>query len=443
MYLKRKIDDFLMNWKKKENKLPLIIKGPRQIGKTKSILNFAEKSYANYIYINFLEEPQYKKILDDGLKVKNIINLISLIDPFKTFIPKNTLIIFDEIQDFIEITSSLKFFKLDDRFDVICSGSLLGINYNRIDSISVGYKLDYEMYSLDFEEFLWAKGYENKIADMFNKMINFVPFNDLEFSVYNKLFLEYTVLGGMPNVILNYILKESFEDSLSLQRQIILDYKEDIKKYASGIDKTKIIDVFNHIPNQLAKENKKFQLAQIEKNARFNNYRGVIEWLNEAGLINLCFNMNYLDIPLKANYDERNFKIYYKDTGLLISMLDKETSEDLRVNKNLGVYKGAIYESLVAEAFVKSGLDLYFYKNTKSTLEIDFILRNVKNIIPIEVKSNDGNSKSLKTIVKNNELIDFGIKLCNKNIGKNDVFITFPYFLSFKIKDFLEKYINY
>ncbi len=443
MYLKRKIDKYLIDWKNNENKKPLVIKGPRQVGKTRSILRFAEENYKNYIYINFIEEPIYKNITIDGYSTNDIIKNISLIDPKKVFNSNDkTLIIFDEIQDYIEISTALKFFHIDGRFDIICSGSLLGINYKRIDSVSTGYKTDYEMYSLDFEEFLWASGYPFDIKDYFiNKMLTLTKFNDLEYSVFVRLFLDYSILGGMPDILKDYFSNKTFEGTLEKQKQIVLDYKEDIKKYADGLDKSRILNVFNHIPNQLAKDNKRFILSRVSKGARFREYRGVIEWLSDAGMINVCYRLNTLDLPLKGNYIDNEYKIYTKDTGLLVAELDEESQEDLRANKNLGVYKGALYENIVAEAFVKSGLELYYFKNKDSTIELDFVLRSKNNIVPIEVKASRGVSRSINNLIdsKENALISFGIKLSKNNIGYNGKVYTFPYFLSFLIKDYLKR----
>jgi len=442
MYLRRKVDKYLIDWKNDVNHKPLVIKGPRQVGKTETIKMFAYNNYKNVVYINFIEEPIYKGITDSGYSVDEIIKNISRVDPHKQFnITEKTLIVFDEIQDFIEISTSLKFFHIDGRFDVICSGSLLGINYKRIDSVSTGYKTDYEMYSLDFEEFLWAKGYNDSLKNEFlKKMIALTPFTELEFKIYMELFLDFTILGGMPEIVKDYIKNNSFEGTLTKQLQILADYKDDIKKYADGIDKSRIMNVFNHIPVQLAKENKKFQLTKVDKQARFRDYRGNIEWLAEAGMINLCYALNDLSLPLKGNYDESKYKVYMKDTGLLIAQLDEESQQDLRANKNLGVYKGALYENFVADAFVKSGLELYYYKNNNSTLEQDFLIRSKDNIVPVEVKAKDGNSKSLKTLIQSEKYpeISYGVKLASKNIGFNGLFYTFPYFLSFLIKEYLK-----
>ena len=377
MYLRRKIDDYLLAWRNREDKLPLIVKGARQIGKTESIFHFAQKNYENIVSINFVLEPKYKTILSDGYGVNEIIKNISLLDPSKKFIQGKTLIIFDELQEVPDIATSLKAFKLDGRFDVICSGSLLGINYKKIHSNSVGYKTDYEMFSMDFEEFLWAKGYtEIHIDNLLKHMQDGVPFSDTELAVYKKLFLDFCVLGGMPAVVKKYIETGTFSETLEIQRQIQLDYEEDIRKYAEGLDQTKIVSVYRNVPAQLAKENKKFQLSKIDKKARSREYMGCITWLEDAGVISICYCLNYPELPLKGNYDESKYKIYYPDTGLLIASLDEEAQEDLRANKNLGVYKGALYENFVAEAFIKQGLGLYYYKKESANSRRRFFCEN-------------------------------------------------------------------
>lgn len=440
MYLKRKIDDFLMGWKNNSDKKPLIIRGPRQVGKTESVRKFANENYRQVVEINFIEEPKYKIITESGYSTNEIIKSISLLDNSKKFVPNETLIFFDEIQDFPEIATALKFFCMDGRFDVICSGSMLGINYNRIESNSVGYKTDYTMYSMDFEEFLWTKGYDSAADEILEHMNLLKPFSTVEMNVYNSLFLDYCILGGMPAVVRQYIEKGTFEGILDIQRQLLKDYQEDIKKYADGVDKTRILNIFRHIPVQLAKENKKFQISKVASGARFKDYRGCIEWLDEAGLINICYCMQVPELPLGGNYDDTKYKIYFKDTGLLIAMLDEEAQDDLRINKNMNVYKGGLYESIVGEALVKSGCKLYYYKKENSTLEEDFFLRTKTRLIPVEVKAANNKSKSLSTLIESEKYseISYGIKLCNRNIGFENNIYTFPHFCTFLLKRYLK-----
>ena len=439
-YLKRKIDSFLEEWKEEEDKKPLIVKGPRQVGKTESIRHFAREHYSSIIEINFVEEPKYKTITADGYRVDDLIKNISLLDPSKQFAQGKTLLFFDELQEFPEIATALKFFATDGRFDVICSGSLLGVNYRRIESNSVGYKKDFEMYSMDFEEFIWAKGYESSfVQELLVHMEEQKPFREVQLDVLNSLFMDYCVLGGMPAVVRAYIEKGTFEGSLGTQRQLLADYKEDIRKYAEGMDQTRILNVFNQIPPQLAKENKKFQISKVASGARFKDYRGCIEWLKDAGIINVSYCMNFPELPLRGNYDESKYKLYFADSGLLVAMLDEEAQEDLRANRNLGVYKGALYENIVGEAFVKSGLELYYYKREDSTLEADFFARTASELVPVEVKAANGRAKSLRTLIESGkyEDIHWGVKFVKGNLGFENQIYTFPYFCAFLLKRWL------
>ncbi|MCR5728649.1 MAG: ATP-binding protein [Lachnospiraceae bacterium] len=440
MYLKRKIDTFLSEWKSDEKRKPLIIKGARQIGKTRSIMEFAEKNYGNIIYINFVFEEKYKNITCDGYEADAVIKNISLLNPSLKFIAGDTIIIFDELQEYPDITTCLKSFSLNGKYDIICSGSLLGINYKKIHSNSVGYKTDYEMFSMDFEEFLWAKGYsEEVVAEIFSHMVNENPFSKIQYDLFKGLFLDYCVLGGMPAVVNQYIETGTFLGSMDIQKQIMLDYEEDIRKYSEGLDQAKIVSIYRNIPSQLAKENKKFQFSKLSKSARAREYAGCIDWLKDAGVVTQCFCLNFPELPLQGNYDEDKYKLYYPDTGLLISTLDDEAQDDLRINRNLGVYKGALYENFVAEALYKQGLKLFYYINDNATLEEDFFVRSKTKLIPVEVKANRQSSKSLRNLITGEKYSDisFGIKLGDYNVGHENNIFTFPYFCSFLIKNYI------
>ena len=442
-YLHRKADAFLESWLDDSNRKPLIVKGPRQVGKTETIRRFAGRHYESVIEINFVEEPRFKSVVVDGYSAEAIVRNISLLDPSRRFIEGSTLIFFDELQEFPEISTALKFFCLDGRFDVICSGSMLGVNYRRIESNSVGYKVDYEMRSLDFEEFLWAVGYgEATVEDMFDRLCQAVPFSEVEMSTYSARFMDYCILGGMPDVVRSYVERGTFEGSLAKQRQLLLDYQEDVRKYAEGLDQARILNVFEHIPVQLAKENKKFQVSKVAQGARFKDYRGCVEWLETAGMVNVCRCLGYPELPLKGNYDEKKYKIYFCDTGLFVSMLDEEASDDLRANRNLGVYKGALYESIVAEALQKQGYGLYYYKRENSTLEEDFFVRTREFLVPVEVKAKGGRSKSLRTLVESEAYPDicFGIKLHAGNAGCENHILTAPYFTAFLLRRLLRAF---
>lgn len=438
--LKRKIDQYLTDWKNKPDRKPLIVKGARQVGKTRSIEWFAGQNYASVIEINFIEQKKYREIFNDGFEVDDILKNISLLNPEFKFIPSDTLFFFDELQACPNCATSLKFFKLDGRFDVICSGSLMGINYKEIESNSVGYKEDYEMHSMDFEEFLWARGYTDEfISDLYSHMLDIRPLSQLQMDTLLGLFRDYVIIGGMPEVVSTYVRNKNFSGTLDIQRQLLKDYEEDITKYAEGLDKAKVKAVYNHISTFLAKENKRFQITKIAKNARNRDYIGCIEWLSDAGAINVCYCLNQPELPLKGNYDPKMYKIYFKDTGLLIASLDEEAQEDLRANKNLGTYKGAIYENIVGDMLVKQGYQLFYYNSDKPALEMDFFIRDADSLIPVEVKANDGATASLNKLLKDDKYPDvkYGIKLGYKNIGFNGKFYTFPYFRSFLLRRFV------
>ena len=441
-YLKRKIDKFLDEWLISDKKKPLIIKGARQIGKTKTIEEFAKRNNLSLVEINFVLNPEFRDIFDDGYKVDKILENISFKDPSLEFIPGKTLIFFDEIQKCINAATSLKSFKIDGRFDVICSGSLMGLSYKEIESVSTGHKIDYTMYSMDFEEFLWALGYkEEQIENLYECMKNLSPLSETQFNVLLDRFHQYMVLGGMPEVVKLFVDQKNYSGTLALQKQIILDYEEDITKYVEGLDKTKILNVFRKIPVFLGQDNKKFRISKVAHGARNREYTGVTDWLIDAGIVNISYCLNDLALPLKGNYDSNNYRMYFMDTGLLVASLDEESSKDLRDNKNFNTYKGAIYENIVSDMLKKSGYNLYFYKNEDGTQEVEFFVRDAKNLIPIDVKATDGKVKSIKSFIKDKNIkdINFGIKLAEKNIGFENNIYTFPYFLTFLLKRFLSE----
>lgn len=438
--LKRKIDKYLTDWKNRSDRKPLIIKGARQIGKTRSVEWFAGQNYASVIEINFIEQKKYREIFNDGFEVDAILKNISLLNPELKFIPGDTIFFFDELQACPNCATSLKFFKLDGRFDVICSGSLMGISYREIESNSVGYKEDYEMHSMDFEEFLWAMGYNDEFtADLLSHMLDVRPLSELQMDTLMSLFRDYVIIGGMPEVVSTYVRNKNFSGTLDIQRQLLKDYEEDITKYVEGLDKAKVKAVYNHISTFLAKENKRFQITKIARNARNRDYMGCVEWLADAGVVNVCYCLNQPELPLKGNYDPKMYKIYFKDTGLLIASLDEEAQEDLRANKNLGTYKGAIYENIVGDMLVKQGYRLFYYHSDRPALEMDFFIRDADSLIPVEVKANDGATASLNRLLNDDKYNDvkYGIKLGYRNIGFNGKFYTFPYFLTFLLRRFV------
>ena len=440
--LRRKIDQYLIDWKNSSNKMPLIIKGARQIGKTNAIRNFGEKNYKTFIEINFAFQPEFKTIFEDGFVVDNIVKNITLKMPEIQINEYDTLIFFDEMQECVSTATSLKAFREDGRYDVICSGSFMGINYKEIESNSVGNKEDYIMHSMDFEEFLWAKGYkEEQIEDLYKCMVEVKPLSTTQYSVMLSNFKDYMVVGGMPAIVNQFMANKNFSGILKMQQQILLDYEEDITKYAGKLDKTKILNCYKKIPVFLGNENKKFQISKIADGARNREYVGVIDWLSSAGIVNVSYSLEQPSLPLKGNYNPDNYRLYFADTGLLIGSLEEEVQQDLRNNENMNTYKGALYENIVGDMLVKAGYDLYFYKDDSKKQEMDFFVRDTNSLIPVEVKANDNATASLNNLIDNDKYKDikYGIKLCNKNIGFNGKFYTFPYFLTFLLKRYLKE----
>lgn len=427
--LKRKIMEELINWKKQKNKMCLVVKGARQVGKTYIIEKFAKENYKNYVYINFDENPKYKAIFKEDLDIETLIKQISLRVPDAQLIPNETLIFLDEIQNCPEARTALKFFAIDKRFDVIASGSLLGINYKQVPSYPVGYVEHLEMYSLDFEEFLWANGVTaesiNNIKEYFEKKEK-VPLAMHERML--QLFKEYIVVGGMPRVVDEFVSTHNFANVLKLQKGIIEDYKDDIAKYAKDSEKAKARACFLSIPKHLSKDYKKFRYGYVEPRATARKFEGSLMWLYDAGIINFCYNLTNPELPLEGNARSDTFKVYMRDTGLLMAMLEDGSQEDI-IDGNLGIYKGAIYENIIADIFAKSGKKLYYFEHN-SQIEIDFVIRYKKQAVAIEVKSADNTkSKSMKSAIENWN-VQHGIKLSTKNVGGTNQVDSLPLYMA-------------
>jgi len=437
IFLERKFEEQLKDWKANPDRLPLIVKGARQVGKTECIRHFAEGRYASFVEINFALQPEFKAITRDGYSAANVIRNISLIEPNFRFVEDGTLIFFDEIQEFPEIATSFKSFAQYGKYDVISSGSLLGIQLKRIESISVGFQEKATMRSLDFEEFLTARGYRaGQLDELYGCLLEGRAFSEAANTTLDRLFLDFSTLGGMPEVVERYFARGTFEGIPAIQRRIVSDYRSDVRKYAEGLDPVRIVNVFESIPAQLAKENKKFQLAHVEKNARYKDYWGCVEWLNDAGIVNVCKAVDFPELPLAAHLDATRFKLYMADSGLLVSMLDEESQEDVRIRRNLGTWKGGLFENIVAEALVKAGAALAYYRKENSTLEMDFFLRSGDNLVPVEVKAGNTKAKSMRVLLDSPHYQDikWGIKLVKGNVGFSNGVLTIPQWCAFFLR---------
>lgn len=437
--LRRKIEIQLKKWKQQKSHNPLIIKGCRQCGKTYSVIDFASKNYENVVYLNFFENPAYASAFDGSLAVDDIIMYLSaIIGPSAIIIPGKTCLIFDEIQECPKARTALKFFKLDGRYDIICTGSLLGIAGYREEpvSIPVGYETILTMYPLDFEEFLWANGISEQIINEVKNSLKTIT--SVPTPLHNRmreLLHQYIIVGGMPGVVNEFITTHLMNNVLNMQRDIVNGYRDDMMKYASNEDKSKIRECFNSIPKQLGKENKKFQYSLISKKGTSAMYAGSIQWIEDAGIIRRCYNLSITELPLDGNAIDNIFKVYMSDIGLFISMLEDGTQSDILQGILLG-YKGAIFENLIADFLSKKGKRLYYF-HKDSGLEVDFVTRIGGQCVLIECKSSSGNVKSTKTILKHPEKyhVNKAIKLGDYNIGLKDNILTLPLYMGFLIDD--------
>jgi len=427
--LKRKIYDDLMRWKADEGKRSLLVKGARQVGKTFIIEKFARENYKYFTLINFVQNPTYKTIFDGDLDTESLIKQISLRVPDAELIPGETLLFLDEIQDCPRARAALKFLAQDKRFDVIASGSMLGINYKDVPSYPVGYVDHLEMYSLSFEEFLWANSVSpDSIADIREYYDQKKPVPSAMHDRMMELFKEYIVVGGMPGAVNEFVNTHNFANVTKIQKAIITDYIDDIAKYAEGAEKAKARACFLSIPKHLSKDYKKFQYSIVERGGTSRKYGGSLMWLYDAQIINFCHNLSTPELPLEGNARSDAFKVYMRDTGLLMAMLEDGSQEDI-IDGNLGIYKGAIYENIIADIFSKSGKKLYYFEKDNK-LEIDFFIRRNRVATAIEVKSADNTkSKSMDAVIKKYG-VKHGIKLSAKNTGGTEHFDSLPLYMA-------------
>ena len=437
--LKRKIGSILENWKSTPGHKPLILKGCRQCGKTFSVLEFAKENYEHTVYLNFYENPAYASVFSGSLEVDHLIMMISaLLGKNAVFEPGKTILVFDEIQDCPEARTSLKFFQTDGRFDVIGTGSLLGVKgYGKAPkSVPVGYETVVEMFPLDFEEFLWANGISPELIDGLKTHLDTaLPIPEALHTRLRELMLQYTVVGGMPDAVQTFVDTKRMDAVLQIQRDIVRSYEDDMVKYAEKSDNAHIRQCFQSIPKQLSKENKKFQYSVVQKGATASKFAGSLQWIEDAGIISRCYNLSLPELPLDGNALDDVFKVYMKDTGLFVSMLEDGTQFDI-LQGNLYGYKGAIFENLVADFFSKMGRRLYYFRKD-SGLEIDFVIRWRGECVLVEAKAESGNIKSTKTVLNHPEKyhVSRAVKLGNYNVGREGAVLTLPMYMGFLLTE--------
>lgn len=444
--LKRKIETYLAGWKSTKNRKPLVIKGIRQCGKTFIVRKFANENYESVIYINFVLEPDKKSAFIGNIDVDTITLNLSALIPDSRFVEGKTCIILDEIQECKEARTSLKSFHIDGRFDVIATGSLLGVkgygnkkkkdSEEGQDSVPVGYETIIDMYPLDFEEFLWANGIGDAVVDSVKSCFkNEKPVPEGIHKAMMELLYRYVIVGGLPEAVNCFLETKNIGLIYKVQRNLITEYEEDMVKYADDADKPRIRECFESIPRQLAKENKKFQYSVIRKGGRASQYIGSIQWLEDAGIARRCYNLQATELPLEGNSIQDCFKVYTTDIGILMAMLDYGAQADI-LKGNLYGYKGAIFENLMADFLCKSGQRLYYF-HKDSGLELDFLVRFRNECVILEVKARGGKAKSMTTILKNKGTyhVNNAIKLGRYNVGREGAILTIPLYMGFLIED--------
>lgn len=438
--LKRKIYRDLLKWKevrrKEKTKECLLIKGARQVGKTFIIREFGKKEYKTFIEINFIKNPEYKSIFDGTLSADEIFKRLTATFSDKTFVNGDTLIFLDEIQKCANARTAIKFMAEEFRFDVISSGSLLGLSYGQDDddevsmpdSIPVGYEKSIVMYSLDFEEYLWANSVNSQAIDILREYFNSMEkIPDVINGKYEGMFREFMVVGGMPEVAADFAEHNDYSRVTEIQNKILSDYQDDVSKHAKGAEKIKVRECYDAIPRQLSRELKKFQYSTVEKGQTSKKYGGSVKWLKDSCLVNACINVHEPYISLVGNEKEGQFKLYYNDTGLLFAAYGPQTRLALLNGTLKGHTKGGVYENVIAECLVKNGYTLHYYR-PDDTHELEFLIEKNGEVVPIEVKA--GNSAS---ITLNNFIRDFSpsvaYKLIGGNSGRDGVKYTLPHYM--------------
>ena len=442
---RRKIENVLKSWLGDSSHKPLVVKGVRQCGKTSSVMDFAQKHFKNVVYLDFREHPDYKKFFTPNLEVDSIIMRITAAMPNAEIEAGNTCLVFDEIQDCPLARGSLKYFHLDGRYEVMCTGSLLGVNgYKTPDekkeeeeaSIPVGFEDIVDMYPMDFEEWLWVNGIKDMHIEYLKKcLVSETPVEEALHDRFRELLHQYVVVGGMPEVVTVFMETKQIGKVLAVQKRIVDEYKSDMVKYAAAADKSRIRECFESIPAQLAREYKKFSYTVVRPGGRGRDYAGSLQWIEDAGIIRRCYNTEVTELPLDGHRIQSEFKVYMADIGLLVSMLEDGIQSSL-LQGDLLSYHGAIKENLVADIFGKMGRKLY-YDHKDGGVELDFLIRYKGDCTPVECKATTGNAKSVQTVLKHPEKyhVTRALKLGDYNIGRMDHLLILPMYMAFLLKE--------
>lgn len=433
LVLKRKMLGYLRQWRREKRNECLLLKGARQVGKSFIVGEFGRSDYRSYIPIDFIEQPQLRAVFQGTAEPAEIYQQLSLVLPGVEFIDGETLIFLDEIQECPEARTALKYLAIDGRFDVIASGSLLGIQFREGEdqpSIPVGYEREVEMHPLDFEEFLWARGYdESATAALGRYAVDLQPVPQPVHEKMMRYLREYLAIGGMPAVVQRFIDTENYGEVHAEQTKLLASYLDDIAKYASATERVKARACYLSLPRQLAKENTKFQYAVVEKRSSSRKFEGSIDWLVGARMVLKCPMVSMPSFPLAAYEVDDRFRIYANDTGLLMAMYGFEMMAAVVNDELVGPMKGGLYENLVGGTLVKNGVPLRYWMSRSGDREIEFLVDGSASVIPVEVKASRGATISLNEFLERDD-VKVGYKLIDGNVGKVGKKVTLPLYLA-------------
>lgn len=428
--LKRKIQEKLDNWYRSGHYKAPLLYGARQVGKTTAVREFASRHYRHFVEVNFVKHPIAMQAFDGELSTKAIVTNLSAMG-FGPFVEGETLLFLDEIQECPNARTAIKFLVEENVYDYIESGSLLGINYKPVSSYPVGYEEEYDVYPMDFEEFLWAKGISQEVYDVVrNAYRKRQPVPEFIHQQLSRYYREYLVVGGMPEAVQKFVTVDDFNEVVKVQKSIVSTYRSDITHYA-GKQASLVKRVFDAMPSELGKQDKRFVLADIEKGASLRKYEDPTQWLIDAGVAYYSFNTSAFEFPFESTENRRLFKLYMVDTGLLCSQLLRNMQFQV-MNGDIAINEGALTENFVACTLASQGISLHYY-DKKSKLELDFIIPDGEGISIIEVKSGDDYKRhaSLNHAMADNALcINRSIVLSRFNVEEERGILYLPLYMA-------------
>lgn len=438
--LKRKMYDLLRDWKTSRKQECLLVKGARQIGKTFIIDRFGRENYRSYLYVNFISNPDYGRIFEGSLEADDLFKTLSLYFPEFRLLPQETLLFLDEIQACPRARTALKTLAIDGRADVIASGSLLGITFfdesadaaqaRRRESIPVGYERQVTMHSLDFEEYLWAKGYDAALTDDLREAFaSRTPLPAAQNEKLHTLFREYIVNGGMPDAVNTFLETSNHAETFEVQTKILNSNLDDIARYALTPEKPKIRACYLSLPEQLARENTKFKYSTVASGGSARKFSTSVDWLKESALVIQCHNLREATVPLSVYKQQESFKLYLSDTGILCAMMGFAVKRAVLEKTLTGAAKGGLYENVIASALIRRGYTPYYYMPKSNLGEIDFLIEGEQGLIPIEVKASNDTTKTFNRILERED-IALGYKFVDGNLGQFGKKVTLPHYMA-------------